>query len=298
MKNRVLYGGIEAGGTKFVCAVGTGPQDLQAVERFSTTTPDETLAQAVAFFRAQPEPVVALGVGAFGPVDLHPASPTYGFITTTPKPGWAQTDLAGALRRALGVPVAFDTDVNVAGWGEYRWGAAQGLGTFLYLTIGTGVGGGAIVNGTRLHGLLHPEMGHLLVSRAEGDTFAGICPYHGACLEGMAAGPALRARWGVSGDTLPPDHPAWRFQAHYLAQALVQYILTLSPQKIILGGGVMQQAHLFPMVRQQVQALLNGYVQHPMLLDRPDHYIIPPALGDKAGVLGALALAQEAAPGG
>lgn len=289
-----LYGGIEAGGTKFVCAVGTGPDDVRALTRFATTQPEETLERAVAFFRAQPEAPAAVGIGSFGPVDPDPASPTYGFILTTPKPGWSNTDVAGAVGRALGVPVAFDTDVNAAALGEHRWGAAQDVASLLYLTVGTGIGGGALIDGRRVHGLLHPEMGHLLLPRAEGDDFAGACPFHGACLEGMAAGPALQRRWGRPAQDLPADHRAWTFEAHYLAHALVTFILTLSPQRIVLGGGVMHQRHLFPRIRRTVQDLLGGYVQRPEILDAIDAYIVPPGLGDRAGVLGALALAREA----
>ncbi len=289
-----LYGAIEAGGTKFVCAVGTGPDDVRALTRFPTTTPDETLGKTLAFFRAQEAPLAGVGIGSFGPVDPDPGSATYGYILRTPKPGWSNTDVAGTLRDALGAPVAFDTDVNAAALGEHRWGAARDVDTLLYITVGTGFGGGAIVRGRPLHGLLHPEMGHLLLPRAEGDVFAGACPFHGDCLEGMAAGPALERRWGQRAETLPEDHPAWAFEAHYLAHALVNYILILSPQRIILGGGVMHQRHLFPMIRQKAQALLNGYVVKPQILDAIDGYIVPPGLGDRAGVLGALALADAA----
>lgn len=291
----MTYGGIEAGGTKFVCALGSGPGDVQATTRIPTTTPEETLGAVRAFFAAQPEAPAALGIGAFGPVDPDPASPTYGHITTTPKDGWQHTDLAGPLGRALGVPVGFDTDVNAAALGEHRWGAAQGLDTFLYLTVGTGIGGGGLVRGLRLRGLVHPEMGHLAVRRAPEDDFAGICPFHGDCLEGMANGPALEARWGQPAEALPDDHPAWAIQAHYLAEALTAYIYVLSPQRIILGGGVMQQEHLFPMIRHGVQERLGGYVQAPAIQESIDDYIVSPGLGSRAGVLGAFALAQEAA---
>ena len=293
MNAKPLYGGIEAGGTKFVCALGTGPDDVRALTRFPTRTPDETLAEAVAFFRAQPEPPVAIGIGSFGPVDPNPASSTYGYITSTPKAGWLNTDVAGAVRRALGVPVGFDTDVNAAALGEHRWGAAQDVDTFLYITVGTGFGGGGLIRGQLMHGLLHPEMGHIFIPRALGDDFEGVCPFHGTCLEGLATGPALAARWGRPGHELPEDHPAWAFEAHYLALAVVNFILTLSPQRIILGGGVMHQAHLFPMIREAVQRHLNGYVQHPQILGTIDRYIVPPALGDRAGVLGSMALAAE-----
>ncbi|MDH3598862.1 MAG: ROK family protein [Candidatus Tectomicrobia bacterium] len=289
-----LYGGLEAGGTKWVCAVGAGPDDIRATTRFATTTPQETIAQAVAFFSPYRDILAGLGIGCFGPLDLHPASPTFGWITSTPKPGWAQTDLVGALRQGLDVSVAFDTDVNAAAFGECHWGAAQSLDTFLYMTVGTGLGGGAIVNGQLLHGLLHPEMGHLRIPHDwQADAFAGTCPYHGDCLEGLAAGPALEARWGQAGETLPDDHPAWTLEAHYLALGLVAFICTLMPQRIIMGGGVMRRSQLFPLIQREVQQLLNGYIQAPELASDIESYIVPPTLGECAGVLGALALAMH-----
>ncbi len=290
----MIVGGIEAGGTKFVCAVGTGPDDVRDLERFPTTTPDETLARAVAFFERQPDRVEAIGIGSFGPADVDPTSRTYGHVTTTPKPGWNGADVIGAITSALDVPVGFDTDVNVAALGEHRWGAAQDLDSFVYLTVGTGIGGGGMVSGRRIHGLTHPEMGHLRVPRIEGDDFEGGCPYHGDCWEGLANGPAIEARWGRPGSELPPDHPAWALQARYLALGLANLILTISPQRIVMGGGVMSQEQLFPLVRHEVQTVLNGYVAVPAVLEDVDAYIVPPALGDRAGVLGALALAREA----
>ncbi len=292
-----LFGGIEAGGTKFVCAVGSGPEDMRDEIRFPTTKPDETIGQAIEFFKAQAEkePLAAIGIAAFGPVDPNPNSPTFGYITTTPKPHWAQTDFAGAIKAALTVPVGFDTDVNGAALGEHRWGAAQDVDTFIYLTIGTGVGGGVMVNGQLLHGLIHPEMGHVQLPHHPEDSYAGHCPFHGDCLEGMVAGPALEERWGQKGQTLGPDHPAWELEAHYIAVALASFICTLSPQRIILGGGVMEQEHIFPMIRERVQEYLNGYVQSPAILENIDTYIVPPGLGNKAGVLGAIALAERAA---
>ncbi len=287
------WGGIEAGGTKFVVAVGTGPQDLAAQERFPTTTPEETIERAIAFFREYGKGLEAVGIASFGPVDLHPASPTYGHITTTPKAGWADTDFAGRVARALGVPVGFDTDVNAAALAEYQWGAAQGLDTFIYLTIGTGIGGGGMANGALLHGLLHPEMGHLRIPHDRGrDPFPGACPYHGDCFEGLASGTAIRERWGRPAEELPPDHPGWALEAEYLALGLVNLICTLSPQRIILGGGVMQNQALFPQVRQRVAELLAGYLAHPAITETIASYIIPPALGERAGILGAIALAQ------
>lgn len=289
-----LFGGVEAGGTKFVCALGTGPDDLYAIEQFPTTTPEETLDRAVDYFSRQSKPLDAIGIASFGPIDLNRQSPTYGYITTTPKEGWQYADVAGRLGLALGVPVGFDTDVNGAGLGEYRWGAAQGLKTFVYLTIGTGIGGGGMVEGNLVHGMLHPEMGHMPLPRDEAkDPFAGICPFHGDCLEGLASGPAIEARWGQPAETLSLDHPAWRLEAHYLALGLVNIITVLSPSRIILGGGVMHQEHLFPLVRQEVRLILNKYIQAPEITENIDAYIVPPGLGARAGVLGAIALAQQ-----
>lgn len=291
-----FFGGIEAGGTKFVCAVGAGPDDVRQEIRYPTTTPAESIGRAIDFFRAvraQGAMLRAVGIAAFGPLDPNPASATFGYITTTPKPGWARTDFVGPLRAALGIPVGFDTDVNGAALGEGKWGAAQGLETFVYLTIGTGIGGGALVEGRLLHGLMHTELGHIRIPHDRGDDpFPGVCPYHGDCFEGLACGPAIESRWGQRAETLPPDHPAWALEARYIALALVNTILSLCPQRIILGGGVMAQAHLFPMIRQEVVAFLNSYVQVPAILHDIDSYIVPPGLGNRAGVLGAIALAQ------
>ena len=290
-----LYGGIEGGGTKFVCAVGSGPNDLRAEARFPTTIPEETIPRAIAFFQeqARSEPLRAIGIASFGPIDPDPRSSTFGYVTTTPKPGWAHTDFAGAVRRALGVPVGFDTDVNVAALGEHRWGAAQGLDTFVYLTVGTGLGGGGMVNGKLIHGLMHPEMGHIRVPHDwQADPYPGFCSYHGDCWEGLCCGPAIEGRWGRRGETLPLDHPAWELEAQYLALGLVNLILPLSPQRIIMGGGVMEQLHLFPMIRRKVRELLNGYVNMAAITQENETYIVPPALGNRSGVLGAIALAE------
>lgn len=292
-----LYGGIEAGGTKFVCAIGSGPDDIRAETRFPTTTPEETIGRSIEFFRQHEDemPLAAAGIAAFGPVDPDPRSATFGYITTTPKEGWQNTDLRGAVARALNVPVGFDTDVNGAALGEWRWGAAQGLETFIYLTIGTGIGGGGLFNDSLMHGLVHPEMGHIRIPHdLEADPYPGRCPYHGDCLEGLASGPAIGERWQKPAHELADDHPAWALQARYLALAVVNYILTLSPQRVILGGGVMERRTLFPLVREQVLELLNGYVQAPSLLEAIDEFIVPPALGNKAGVLGAIAMAERA----
>lgn len=287
-----LFGGIEGGGTKFVCAVGTGPDDIRAETRFPTDQPEETIAQAIAFFREQ-ERLDAIGIASFGPIDPDPDSPSFGYVTSTPKPGWAHTDFGGRIQRALGAPVGFDTDVNISALGEHRWGAARGLDTFIYLTVGTGLGGGAMVNGKLVHGLMHPEMGHIRVPHDwDSDPYEGFCTYHGDCLEGLCCGPAIEGRWGQSAETLPPEHAAWKLEAHYLALGLVNYILPLSPQRIIMGGGVMSQKHLFPRIRENVQRLLNGYVVSPMLSERIDAYIVPPELGGRAGVVGALCLAE------
>jgi fructokinase len=292
-----VYGGVEAGGTRFVCAIGSSPDSLKAEASFATTTPKETIDRTIAFFQQYRgrEPLSAVGVGSFGPVDLNPKSPKFGHITATPKPGWANTEFLGRISRALRVPVGFDTDVNAAALGEATWGAARGLGTFIYLTVGTGIGGGGMVNGQLLHGLLHPEMGHLRVPHdLDKDPYPGACPFHGDCLEGLAAGPALLGRWGHRAEDLPADHPAWELEAQYLALGLTNLICTLSPQRIILGGGVMQRIGLFQIVRRNVQQVLNGYLQVRTILEQIDQYIVPAALGDRAGVLGAIALAKMA----
>ncbi len=293
-----IFAGIEAGGTKFVCAVGSDPDSIRAQKTFPTTTPGETLERTIQFFRqAQQEfgMLQAVGIASFGPVDPNPDSPTYGYITTTPKPGWANFDFVGALRQAFDLPMGFDTDVNGAALGEWRWGAARGLDTFIYLTIGTGIGGGGLINGRLMHGLIHPEMGHVLLPHDwAADPFVGNCPFHGDCLEGMASGPAMEKRWGQRAETLPDDHPAWQLEAHYLALGLINFICTLSPQRIVIGGGVMSQPRLFPLVRAEVQKLLNGYVRSPAIIDAIDNYIVSPALASQAGVLGAIALATNA----
>jgi fructokinase len=293
-----LFGGIEGGGTKFVCAVGTGPDDIRAEIRIATTTPDETLQKAIAFFKEQEVrfgSLSAIGMGSFGPIDPRPGSSSYGHIMLTPKPGWANADMVGPLQAAFDIPIGFDLDVNTAALAEYRWGAAQGFDPTLYLTIGTGIGGGVIIDGQILHGLLHPEMGHIHLNHdANIDPFPGSCPFHKDCFEGLASGPALEKRWGKRADKLPPEHPAWELEANYIAQALTAFIYTLSPQKIVLGGGVMQQLHLFERIRKLVQENLNNYVQSKQILENIDGYIIPPGLSGYAGVLGALALAERA----
>lgn len=287
----MIIGAIEAGGTKFVCGIGNEHGEILDRISFPTDEPEQTTQRAADYFKDKG--IEALGVGSFGPLDLDTDSPTYGHVTTTPKPGWANYDLLGHLRRELNVPAGFDTDVNAAAFGEARWGAAQGLDSCVYYTVGTGIGVGVYAGGQRVHGLVHPEGGHVPVRRHPDDDFAGTCPYHGDCLEGMAAGPALGKRWGQGGDTLPEDHPAWEIEAHYLAEAVTGVILLLSPKKVILGGGVMHQRQLFPLIREKVSRNLNGYVASSVL-DDLDTYIVPPGLGDNAGLAGSLALGIEA----
>jgi fructokinase len=285
-----IYGGIESGGSKWECAIATGPDDVRAATTIPTTTPEETIGRAVEFFR-RAGPIDAIGIGSFGPVDTRADSVTWGYITTTPKRGWANTDVGQEIRRRLDVPVAFDTDVNAAALGEHRWGAGRGLGTFWYVTVGSGIGGGAIVDGHVLHGLFHPEFGHLRIPHdLDADPFGGVCPYHGDCLEGLASGPALEARWGMP-PTEIEDGDAWELEARYLALGLVAVISVLSPERIIVGGGVTRHPGLLASVRREVTALMNGYLG----FEAEEDYVTPPAFGARAGVLGAIALAEGAA---
>ena len=287
----MIYGGIEAGGTKWVCATGTGPDDLHASVTIPTTAPEETIGRAADFFRANGA-LTAVGIGSFGPIVLDKRSPNWGWITTTPKAGWSGTDLVGTLTAKLDVPLALDTDVNAAALGEHTWGAAQGLDTFCYLTVGTGIGGGGMAGGKLLHGLLHPEYGHMRIPHDRvRDPFDGVCPYHGDCFEGLASGGALRARWGLSAEDLT-DVRAWELEAEYIALGVVNVICTISPQRIILGGGVMKAPGLLALVRARVAQLAGGYFDTPLLRDRVDEYIVTPALGDRSGVLGAIELAR------
>jgi fructokinase len=289
-----LYGGIEAGGAKWVCAVGTGPAEVRGMTTFPTTVPDETIARAVEFFAGNGS-LEAVGVGSFGPIDLRRSSRSFGYITTTPKPGWAQTDLAGRLQASLAVPVAFDTDVNAAALGEHRWGAAVGLDAFCYVTVGTGIGGGVVFDGQLVHGLLHPELGHMRIPHDPvADPFPGSCPYHGDCFEGLASGEAMRRRWGRDARDIDDDAP-WRLEAQYLALGLVNVVSALSPERIILGGGVMKRPGLLARVQERLRDLLAGYFDAPELKDEIGDFVVRPGLGDHAGVLGAIALAQEAA---
>lgn len=286
-----VYGGIETGGSKWACAVGSGPDDVRATETFPTTTPAETIERAVAFLE-RAGPVDAIGVGSFGPLDPRMGSPTWGHVTTTPKPGWANTDIAGAFQRRLGVPVAFDTDVNAAALAEHRWGAARSLDTFCYVTVGTGIGGGAMVGGALVHGLQHPEFGHLRIPHdRDEDRFAGACPYHGDCWEGLASGTALERRFGVPAAEID-DPDVWALEARYLALGIVAVISVLSPERIVIGGGVMRRPGLIELVRRDVLELLNGYLDAPAVRDEIDSYVVPPGLDSRAGMLGAIALAE------
>ena len=289
----MLYGAIEAGGTKFICAVAESPTS-EPVDtlKVDTTTPEETLSQVIAFFKRFE--LKALGVASFGPIDLNNNSPTYGYITATPKVGWQNTDVVQRLQKTFGIPIGFNTDVNAAALAELKYGGAQGLTHAIYITVGTGIGGGAVIDGEMLNGLVHPEMGHLPVPRHPQDSYAGHCPYHKDCLEGMACGPAIAARWGTPAGNLADDHQAWDFEAYYLARAVTSMVYTLSPQRVILGGGVMHQLQLFPRIRKMIVEMLNGYIQSPAIIDHIDSFIVPPGLGDRSGAVGALTLAQRA----
>jgi len=294
-----VFGGIETGGSKWRFAVGTGPDDVRAAETIPTTTPTETIDRAVEFFE-RAGPVDAVGIGSFGPVDRNVMSPTWGQITSTPKPGWAHTVVAPEIRRRLSVPVAFDTDVNAAALGEHRWGAAQDVDTFCYITVGTGIGGGGMAGGKLLHGLAHPEFGHVrLPHDRDHDPFAGVCPYHGDCWEGLASGRAIEARWGHAATELADYDAVWELEAHYLALGLVSVICILSPERIILGGGVMTAPDLLLRVHREVKELLGGYLESPAVGDGIGGYITLPRLGSRSGVLGAIALASldGASPG-
>lgn len=281
-------GAIEAGGTKIICGIGNEQGEIEKKINFPTESPEIVFAKIRSFF--EEEQLDALGVGTFGPIDVNRSSATYGYITSTPKPGWRDVDVLGELKSYINVPIGFDTDVNGAALAEALWGSAKGVNSCVYYTIGTGVGVGVYVEGNLVHGLLHPEAGHIPVKRHPQDSFEGLCPYHGDCLEGVAAGPAIERRYGKKGHELSADHEAWKLEAYYLGQALMSTILLLSPERIILGGGVMHQEQLFPMIREEVKRNLNGYVQHDMLLKHIDQYIIPPGLGDNAGLSGAVAI--------
>lgn len=280
-------GALEAGGTKMVCAIGN--ENGEILERISipTESPDVTMPKLISYFADKD--IEALGIGCFGPIDLNRNSETYGSITTTPKLAWKNYNIVKAFQEALNVPVGFDTDVNGSALGEATWGITKGLDSSMYITIGTGVGTGIITNGTLLHGMLHPEGGHLLLSRHPKDSFEGTCPYHKNCLEGLAAGPAIEARWGEKGTQLADRKEVWELEAYYIAQALVDYIMVISPQRIVIGGGVMHQEHLMPLIREEVKRQLAGYIDTKELSDI-DQYIVLPSLNDNQGIMGALKL--------
>jgi fructokinase len=288
-----LFGAIEAGGTKFVCAIGDQSGTIHEELRFATADPKSTLAKACDFFKSRRGTALhAIGAACFGPVILDRQSPRYGFIGNTPKIGWKDIDIAGLLAREFSCPVGFDTDVNAAALAEQRWGAGRDIDNLVYLTVGTGIGGGAIVEGLPVHGLMHPEIGHVRPRRHPLDiNFAGVCPFHGDCLEGLASGPAIVARAGSELKDLAAAHVQWDLEADYLGQLCAQLVLTLSPQRIIIGGGVMSQDRLFPLVRLRMQHWLGGYIDRREILSDADRYIVPPALGAQSGVLGALSLA-------
>jgi fructokinase len=290
----MIVGGIEAGGTHWNCAVaarGDGAE-LTRVKTIPTTTPAETIGRVAEFFAAERD-LEALGVGLFGPVEVRRDSPRWGTILTTPKPGWENVDVAGALADALEVPIALDTDVNAAAVGEWRHGAAQGLDTFVYVTVGTGIGGGVFANGRPVHGLLHPEVGHMLVphDRAR-DPFEGCCPYHGDCLEGLASGTAMRARWGRPGEELT-DPAAWELEAEYLALGLANLVVVLAAERIVLGGGVGRAPGLIERVRARLREILAGYIAAPQVTSDLDAYLVAPGLGPRSGLVGAIELARN-----
>ena len=283
-----MLGAIEAGGTKFVCAVGDEKGNIVDRVQIPTTIPEETIGKVSEFF--QGHSIKAIGVGSFGPIDVDRESRTYGYITSTPKPGWRNYPFVQTLKDALALPVGFTTDVNAAALGEVTLGAATGVDSCLYITVGTGIGAGAVVHGQILEGLSHPEMGHILIRRHPNDSYQGKCPYHHDCLEGLASGPAIEERWGDKGVQLADRAEVWDLEGYYLAQALMQYILILSPKRIILGGGVMKQQSVFAAIYRYLPEFVQNYISLPEL----PNYIVSPGLGDNAGITGALILAQHA----
>ena len=296
-----FFGAVEAGGTKLVVAIGNDRGDILAQERFPTADPGSTLAAMRAFLRQQNQvfgALAAIGLASFGPVELDKTSVRYGFIGRTPKAGWSDTDMVGALAREFRCPIGFDTDVNAAALAEHRWGAARDVSNLVYLTIGTGIGGGVIVDGVPIHGLMHPEIGHIHPRRHPLDIgFEGVCRFHLDCLEGLASGPAIVARTGALLQQLDEAHPQWQIEADYLGQLCAQLVLTVSPQRIVMGGGVMSQVRLLPLIRTRLLHWLGGYVDRSEILSDIDRYVVAPELGDDAGVSGALVLALDAVEG-
>lgn len=287
----MIYGALEAGGTKMVCAIGS--EDGKVLDQISipTSTPEKTMPSVIEYFKDKN--IAALGIACFGPVDLDKSSPSYGHILKTPKKGWSGYDIVGTMKAELSVPVGFDTDVNGSLLGEATWGCARGLTDAVYITIGTGIGGGIMSGGNIVHGMLHPELGHMLMSPVPGDKYDGKCPFHHNCFEGLASGPAIEERWGLPASELSDREEVWELESEYIAQALVNLILILSPQRIILGGGVMHQMQLFPLIRKKVTDKLNGYIIAKELSDQ-DSYICPAGLNDDQGIMGALKLAVDA----
>ena len=286
----MLFGALEAGGTKMVCAIGNENGEILEQKSIPTTTPEETMPAILEYFKDKE--IASIGIACFGPIDLNKNSETYGYITSTPKIPWRNYNIVGAVKDALKIPVGFDTDVNGSLLGEVTWGCAKGLTDAVYFTIGTGVGAGIMTNGKMLHGMLHPEAGHVKMVPRSGDTYKGKCPYHGTCFEGMAAGPAIEERWGAKAVQLADREEVWDLESYYIAQALMGIVLTLSPQKIILGGGVMHQKQLFSMIREKMLKELNGYIQAKELTDI-DNYIVPASLNDDQGILGCIKLAMN-----
>ncbi len=286
----MLFGALEAGGTKMVCAIGNENGEILEQKSIPTTTPEETMPAILEYFKDKE--IASIGIACFGPIDLNKNSETYGYITSTPKIPWRNYNIVGAVKDALKIPVGFDTDVNGSLLGEVTWGCAKGLTDAVYFTIGTGVGAGIMTNGKMLHGMLHPEAGHVKMVPRSGDTYKGKCPYHGTCFEGMAAGPAIEERWGAKAVQLADREEVWDLESYYIAQALMGIVLTLSPQKIILGGGVMHQKQLFSMIREKMLKELNGYIQAKELADI-DNYIVPASLNDDQGIMGCIKLAMN-----
>ncbi len=285
-----VYGGIEAGGTKFVCVVGNGPDGILERQRVQTTDPSTTLAECLEFFDRQ-SAIHALGIASFGPLELRPSHPEFGHITETPKPGWDRADLLGPFADRLGVPVAIDTDVNAAALAEVRWGAAKGLRNAVYVTVGTGVGGGAVIDGRPVSGLIHPEMGHVSIPRLPNDEFPGICPFHGDCFEGLACGPAIEARWGRPAEAVEDVESMVDMEAATIAAGFRQIVYVLAPELIVLGGGVSK----LPRIHEKVNAaLVDQMSDYAVMAEHQSDFVVPPGLGDDSGVAGALALAIDA----
>ena len=286
------YGSLEAGGTKMVCAIGDEQGNI--LERISipTLAPETTMPAILDFFKNKN--ISALGIGCFGPVDLDKKSPTYGYITTTPKLAWRNYDIVGVCEKELGVPVGFDTDVNGSALGEATWGCTKELDNSIYITVGTGIGVGVIIDKKPYHGMLHPEGGHIFLARHPQDPMErGVCPYHELCLEGLASGPSIQARWGKPGAELADRKEVWELEAYYLAQAICSYIMILSPERIIVGGGVAHQEQMMPLIRKEVLRQMGGYIAAKGMQDL-DNYIVLPSLNDNQGILGALKLAMDA----